>query len=110
MATKYRGSSNSDVRGNSHDRRVRRLWIIETFGVEGKGKPLSSPKIWIFCLHCGVRMRAKGKVWEIDCYPVCRHDGGRYVRGNIVPSCRTCNNNRCTTKRKCRYKGVSAYG
>lgn len=34
-------------------------------------------------------------LWEVDRFPICGHDGGRYVRGNIVPSCPSCNAKRC---------------
>lgn len=80
-----------NIRGNSRDRARRREWLMKQFG-NGKTIP---------CFHCGKRMRTR---WEVDRYPICGHEGGRYVRGNIVPSCIKCNNRRCTVKLKCREK------
>lgn len=46
------------------------------------------------CYHgCGTRVTSG--TMHVDRYPVCGHDGGRYTRGNIVPSCRSCNATRC---------------
>lgn len=51
------------------------------------------------CFHCGKRMHARPasgrRHWEVDRFPVCGHDGGRYVIGNVVPSCKPCNATRC---------------
>jgi hypothetical protein len=80
-------SHHVDFRGNTHDRRLRRDWLLRTFG---NGKT-------VCCFHCGRRMRT---AFEVDRWPLCGHKGGRYVRGNIVPSCRKCNrNHRCRGKR-----------
>ena len=76
--------------GNTHDRRVREEWMIKTFG--------STNGLWVFCHHCARRFKARtklGRRWEIDRFPVCGHNGGRYVRGNIVVSCKKCNGSRC---------------
>lgn len=70
-----------DLRGNAHDRRVRRDWIMSpAAGFGGSGRAVR-------CFHCG------HWTWrpQIDRFPICGHDGGRYVRGNIVPSCKRCN-------------------
>lgn len=78
-------SHHFDPRGNTHDRRVRRHWIMSPaagFGGTGKTVP---------CFHCGSRLR---KRIEIDRYPICGHNGGRYTRDNIVPACKRCNNRR----------------
>lgn len=40
-------------------------------------------------------MRSDKSTWDVDRYPVCGHRGGRYVRGNIVVSCPSCNRSRC---------------
>lgn len=40
-------------------------------------------------------MKAEGKTWQVDRFPVCGHLGGKYVRGNIVIACPTCNAGRC---------------
>lgn len=83
MALRHR-SHHYDYRGNTHDRRVRRDWIMSPaagFGGNGRTVP---------CFHCGARLRKP----EIDRFPLCGHSGGRYVRDNIVPSCMRCNNRR----------------
>lgn len=76
-----RRTGHFDPRGNTHDRRVRRDWLLSAaagFGGTGKTVP---------CYHCGKRLRKP----TVDRHPVCGHNGGRYVRGNIVPSCARCN-------------------
>jgi hypothetical protein len=61
---------------------MRREWLLRQFG--------NGRVVW--CFHCGRKCRTR---WEVDRYPVCGHDGGRYVRGNVVPACRPCNLRRC---------------
>lgn len=78
------------VRGNSYDRRRRREWIIEQFAERD-----SRGRLWIRCEHCKKRMWARSRKWQVDRFPVCGHAGGRYVRGNVVPSCSQCNKGRC---------------
>ena len=88
-------SHHYDPRGNTHDRRVRREWIMSPaagFGGNGRTVP---------CYHCGSRLRKP----TIDRYPICGHAGGRYVRGNIVPSCGRCNFRRGN---KCKRGGCHA--
>ncbi len=82
-----------DPRGSSYDRRRRRERIVEEFGVGAARDP--SRKVWVYCHHCPRRMRASGHAWEVDRFPVCGHDGGRYTWGNVVPSCKPCNGTRC---------------
>lgn len=79
-----------DYRGSSYDRRRRVQWMIDHYANKG-GKTIN-------CVHCGRRMlvNARERQWEIDRYPVCGHNGGRYVRGNIAPACRDCNGSRCS--------------
>ena len=84
-----RGTSNSSTRGSSYDRRARRAFLTEKFRAPGGVK----------CFWCSKVMR---KRFEVDRWPLCGHDGGRYTRDNIVPSCPACNNNRCTTAKNCR--------
>jgi len=76
-----------DIRGNAKNRRQRRQWLLTTFG-DGKSAP---------CFHC--QKPLTDKTLEVDRYPVCGHDGGRYVHGNIVPACADCNKKRCPTCR-----------
>lgn len=118
MSTR-RGTTNCYVSGNSYDRRRRRGWMIRQFGI-----PRSSDgkQTRVRCHHCPRIMRAApvkrlikagpyagtyGQFysWEVDRWPVCGHDGGKYVRGNIVPACRKCNGTRCS--KECRVKAVS---
>ena len=130
-------AASRNVRGSSPDRRRRREWIVDNFGISG----VDGRKLIVPCFHCGKRMRVKYHAWEVDRYPLCGHDGGRYLMGlgsvltllqrralyeelrnltfpsmidhdrvvilrrrlgNVVPSCKTCNNLRCTVKKKCR--------
>ena len=84
-----RGTSNSNSRGSSYDRRARREFLMKKFG-NGKTVP---------CFWCGRRLR---KHFEVDRWPVCGHDGGSYRRNNIVPACSDCNGKRCTSAKKCR--------
>lgn len=64
-----------EKRGNSRDRRARKLWMLETWG-DGKSCP---------CVHCGTKLR----------YSTVEADrivpGGSYRRSNVQPACRACN-------------------
>lgn len=76
-----------DLRGNCYDRRRRREWLLNPeSGFNGDG-------VQVPCYHCG-RSVNYGDM-DVDRFPICGHDGGRYVRSNIVPSCSTCNRGRC---------------
>jgi hypothetical protein len=81
-----RGTSNSNCRGSSYDRRRRRAFLIAKFGGPS-GKTIK-------CFWCPKRMRASCSVWEVDRL-LCGHKGGGYTRDNIVPSCPDCNKRRC---------------
>ena len=103
-----------NLRGNTVDRMRRVEWLIETFGIPCLRNP--KRKAWLFCAHCGKRMRARPRrdaagawrrTWEIDRFPLCGHEGGRYVRGNMVVSCKGCNGRRCARK-KCRGSALTA--
>jgi 5-methylcytosine-specific restriction endonuclease McrA len=68
---------NGNERGSAADRRARLAWIFQVFGVEGI----------VTCTFCAVPLLPE------DCtvdriVPGCR--GGRYVRGNIRPACKPC--------------------
>lgn len=78
-----RGTVHRNATGNSEDRRRRRerLWRER------------SHKGWIKCHHCPRKMRKRE--FQVDRYPRCGHNGGRYVIGNTVPSCPKCNRDRC---------------
>jgi len=88
-----RGTVHRNETGNSYDRRARRarLW-----------RELSANE-QIKCHHCP-RLMSKEE-FEVDRFPICGHDGGRYVIGNVVPSCPECNRDRCA---KVCGKGVAA--
>lgn len=75
-----RGTSNSDSRGSSYDRKIRKIWVLKTFG-DGETADCS--------FGCGTRVNYD--TITIDRYPLAGMDGGRYVRGNIRPSCAPCN-------------------
>lgn len=93
-----------NLRGSSHDRRRRRERLVEQ---NGWGRAVRGfAHAWVACHWCKRRMRAASKSWEVDRHPVCGHDGGRYVRGNVVISCPACNGTRCRKVRSCRYKGT----
>lgn len=71
-----------DIRGSAADRRARRAWLLS----QGDGKTVP-------CHHCGKPLNR----WtlQVDRFPICGHDGGRYTRDNIVPACGRCNRTRC---------------
>lgn len=73
-----RRSHRVDYRGNTHDRRVRRAWLLATFG---DGRTLA-------CHWCRKRARTR---FEVDRHP---NPHGRYTRDNIVPACPRCNRRR----------------
>lgn len=85
-------AASRNLRGSAKSRRRRRAWLMEQFG-DGKTMP---------CYHCGRRLTIEQI--EVDRFPICGHSGGRYVKTNIVPSCKSCNGNRCTTALKCQKK------
>jgi hypothetical protein len=66
-----------DQRGSATDRRRRKLWLLATFG-NGERCP---------CTHCGVELIAATLTADRI---VPGRQGGRYVRGNIRPSCAPC--------------------
>lgn len=73
---------NGNVRGNAAARRARRQWLLDTFG-DG---------VTVMC-HLELSDRCEMDL-TIDTLTVDRivpgHLGGRYVRGNIRPACRPC--------------------
>lgn len=75
-----RGASNSNVRGNTTDRRRRKNWLLAEFG---DGTVASC------AFGCGTELNFY--TMTVDRYPVPGYDGGRYVRGNIRPACAECN-------------------
>ena len=75
-SSKRRGG---DTRGNTTNRRRRKLWLLATFG---DGEHCS-------CTHCGAQLDFATLTAD-RIVPGCQ--GGRYVRGNIRPSCAPCAN------------------
>lgn len=64
-----------EKRGNSQDRRRRKMWMLAAFG-DGEKCP---------CVHCG--MMLSYETVEADrIIP-----GGSYRRENVQPACRACN-------------------
>ena len=77
----HRGTSNTNVRGSSHDRRRRKRWLLETFDVDlGPDRAR--------CAHCETIVTYE--TMEVDRI-VPGALGGRYIRSNIWPSCQSCN-------------------
>lgn len=79
-----RGTTNQDQRGSSYERRVRRQWLLDTYG-DGETAP------------CMIEFdeRCLGEVdmvtMTVDRHPIPGIDGGTYVRDNIRPACGSCN-------------------
>jgi hypothetical protein len=68
---------NGNQRGSVADRRARKVWLVETFGIEGI----------VTCTFCAVPLLIDDVVADRI---VPGWLGGRYVRGNIRPSCLPC--------------------
>lgn len=75
-----RGTTNSNARGSSTDRRARRRWLLQTFAADCVG--------FCRCYRCGALLTER-TVTVDRIVPGCL--GGRYVRGNIRPACARCN-------------------
>lgn len=75
-----RGTSNRNERGNSHDRRARRLYVFETYASNVPGR--------CRCFHCGELLTLESLTID-RIVPGCL--GGRYTRENIRPACASCN-------------------
>ena len=69
-----------EKRGNSRDRKARKLWLLSHFG-DGTTAP---------CIHCG-RSLTYHEVEADRIVP-----GGSYRRDNVQPSCGPCNRKRGT--------------
>lgn len=76
----HRGTSNSNSRGNAASRRVRKQWLLDTFG-DGESAECS--------FGCGVRVDFT--TITVDRYPIPGIEGGTYKRDNIRPACMKCN-------------------
>lgn len=82
--THARGTTNRNDRGSVRNRRVRKTWLLATFG-DGT------------TAECALRVSPRCQVTvtfetiTVDRYPIPGCEGGRYVRGNIRPACGPCN-------------------
>lgn len=76
----HRGTSNSNSRGSSYARRVRKQWLLDTFG---------DGIIALCSFECGTELTFE--TITVDRYPIAGIDGGTYKRGNIRPACAFCN-------------------
>lgn len=75
-----RGTSNSNVRGNSRDRAARKRYLLREYESDVRGR--------CRCYRCG-RLLTLRTVTVGRIVPGCK--GGRYVRSNIRPACAKCN-------------------
>lgn len=73
-----RGTTNRNARGGSHARRVRRQWLVDTFG---NGETVQ-------CSTCPAVLTVD--TVTPDRWPVPGIEGGTYRRGNIRPQCFPC--------------------
>lgn len=64
-----------EKRGNSYDRKARKLWMLATFGDGFK----------VACVHC----RAMLTYEEVEADRII--PGGSYRHSNVQPACRGCN-------------------
>lgn len=76
----HRGTSNSNSRGGSKDRRIRKQWLLDNFG-DGESAPCS--------FNCGTLVTFT--TITVDRFPISGIEGGTYKRGNIRPACGPCN-------------------
>lgn len=75
-----RGSSNSNERGSSYDRRARKLWLLREFG---------DGAYTICSFGCGTILTFENIT--VDRHPLPGVLGGTYVHDNIRPACMSCN-------------------
>lgn len=83
--TSRRGTSNSNTRGSAKARRCRKRWLLSPesgFGGDG---------ISVQCQFPGCTTMVTFDTLWVDRFPLPGIHGGRYVKGNIRPSCGLCN-------------------
>lgn len=94
-ATHPRGTSNSNARGGSRDRRARKLWLLAT----------RDPDLGPTLVRCALQMHehCHGTVtyetMQVDRIVSGLH-GGTYRRDNIQPACPPCNHRKGTLERE----------
>jgi hypothetical protein len=96
----HRGTSNSNARGSSEDRRRRVSWLLKTYAADVRWQGPSrmdtqTCEFWdgryepaCRCYRCG-KLLTRKTVTVDRIVPGCK--GGRYVRSNIRPACSRCN-------------------
>lgn len=84
-----RGASNGNHRGGSKARKVRKAWLLATFG-DGEKTTCS--------FQCGAVLTMD--TITVDRFPVPGAQGGTYARGNIRPACAPCNSKYGATVRR----------
>lgn len=93
-----RGTSNSNSRGNSKGRRMRREWIIRNWGESAWGT--------VPCFYCGTTLM-DGTLTIDRIIP--GHVGGAYQYGNIRPACLHCNSIEGSKMRDLLKRGVDFF-
>jgi hypothetical protein len=79
-----RGTTNRNARGSAADRRLRKQWLLDSFGDGESAK-------------CELRVSPRCAVTvdfvtiTVDRWPTAGCDGGTYSRENIRPACGSCN-------------------
>lgn len=103
--TSRRGTSNGNERGNVHERRRRRAWLVQVYRADvdqpdqmglsllplGVGVPACR------CYRCGVLLTEE--TVTVDRIIPGAH-GGTYRRNNIRPACQPCNSSTGATVRR----------
>ena len=75
-----RGTSNTNVRGNTKNRAARRRWLVRAFAADVANH--------CRCYRCGALLSEE--TLTVDrVVPGCK--GGKHVRNNIRPACSRCN-------------------
>lgn len=75
-----RGTSNSNERGSSYNRRARKAWLMENWKSDVEG--------FVRCYRCGMKLDENALTVD-RIRPGCQ--GGTYKRDNIRPCCSLCN-------------------
>jgi len=96
-----RGTTNTNARGSSENRRVRREWLVVTFraNCDIPADGMTDPDLWggvapgqgipaCRCYRCGILLTATTLTVDRIIPGI---EGGTYRRNNIRPACGTCN-------------------
>ncbi len=89
-----RGTSNSNKRGSTSDRRARKAWLMKHYAFAlSPFEPLcaSCSDPFVRCYRCGALLCKKHVT--IDRIKLGKR-GGKYTRDNIRPACANCNSKR----------------